>query len=70
MGAFETADVSEGDFWSLMFFVVAIGNLVLYTIAGWIANVMAQVSSHHRYTKTGRLTRYVAHHERVPRRGL
>lgn len=44
MEAFETADVKKGDFFALMFFVVALANLVLYMVAGWIANVMAQVS--------------------------
>jgi hypothetical protein len=28
-----------------MFFVVALGNLVLYAIAGWFTNIVAQVSS-------------------------
>lgn len=42
MEAFETIDVSKGNFFSLMFFIVAIGNAVAYTIAGWVANVIAQ----------------------------
>lgn len=44
MEAFETTDVKRGDFFSLMFFIVAIGNFVIYAIAGWLANVIAQVS--------------------------
>lgn len=42
MEAFETIDVSKANFYALMFFVVALGNLVAYAIAGWIANIIAQ----------------------------
>ncbi|KAI4694089.1 uncharacterized protein J4E84_002669 [Alternaria hordeiaustralica] len=35
--------VEQGDFYSLMFFVVAIGNLVVYGAVGWASNVVAQV---------------------------
>jgi len=44
MRAFETIDVSKGNFFSLMFFVVALANFVAYFIAGWLANILAQVS--------------------------
>ncbi|KAI9163712.1 ABC multidrug transporter MDR5 [Paramyrothecium foliicola] len=42
MEAFVDADVNKGDFFALMFFVVALGNLVAYAFAGWFANVIAQ----------------------------
>lgn len=42
MEAFETVDVSKANFFALMFFVVACGNLVAYAIAGWLANIIAQ----------------------------
>lgn len=42
MTAFETIDVSKGNFYALMFFIVACGNFVAYAIAGWLANVIAQ----------------------------
>jgi len=35
---------SEGDFWSLMFFVIALGNLVAYAAIGWGSNTVIQVS--------------------------
>lgn len=44
MTSFQTKDVGRGNFLALMFFVVALGNLVAYAIAGWLANVLAQVS--------------------------
>ncbi|KAJ6442420.1 lipid A export ATP-binding/permease protein msbA [Purpureocillium lavendulum] len=42
MSAFETIDVSKGNFFSLMFFVVALANFVAYAVAGWLANILAQ----------------------------
>lgn len=44
MEAFETVDVDKGNFFALMFFVIALANLVLYAFAGWYANVIGQVS--------------------------
>lgn len=44
MDAFVTIDVSKGNFFALMFFVVAIGNFIAYAIAGWNSNVLAQVN--------------------------
>lgn len=35
---------SQGNFWALMFFVVALANLVLYFILGWTINLIIQVS--------------------------
>lgn len=35
-------DVGKVNFFALMFFVVACGTLVVYAIAGWLANVIAQ----------------------------
>ncbi|KAF2014111.1 P-loop containing nucleoside triphosphate hydrolase protein [Aaosphaeria arxii CBS 175.79] len=41
--------VDQGDFYALMFFVVALGNLAVYAIIGWASNVVAQhVSRHYR----------------------
>lgn len=37
--------VEDGDFYSLMFLVVAIANLILYLIMGWLCNYVGQVSS-------------------------
>ncbi|KAJ6786948.1 hypothetical protein PWT90_04585 [Aphanocladium album] len=42
MDAFTTINVSKANFFSLMFFVVALGNLVIYAIAGWLVNLIAQ----------------------------
>lgn len=36
----------EGDFYSLMFLVIAIGNLVAYFCLGWVANVVSQTMTH------------------------
>ncbi|KAH8907719.1 P-loop containing nucleoside triphosphate hydrolase protein [Coniochaeta sp. PMI_546] len=36
------AMVQRGDFYALMFFVVALGNLVAYAALGWVCNVIAQ----------------------------
>jgi ATP-binding cassette subfamily B (MDR/TAP) protein 1 len=41
MGASNTA--SNANFISLMFFVIAIGCLVIYFAMGWAANVISQV---------------------------
>lgn len=35
---------SRGDFWSLMFFVVALANLVIYFVVGWFTTIISQVS--------------------------
>jgi ATP-binding cassette subfamily B (MDR/TAP) protein 1 len=45
MKAFETIDVSEANFFSLMFFVVALANFAIYAAAGWVCNEIGQVSS-------------------------
>lgn len=37
--------VRRGDFWALMFFVVALANLFIYFLLGWMANVIIQVST-------------------------
>ncbi|KAG6036745.1 hypothetical protein E4U41_005495 [Claviceps citrina] len=42
MEAFQTVDVSKANLVALMFFVVALGNLVLYGVAGWLSNIVAQ----------------------------
>ncbi|KAF4441558.1 hypothetical protein F53441_12007 [Fusarium austroafricanum] len=42
MKAFETIDVSEANFFSLMFFVVALANFFIYAVAGWVCNDIAQ----------------------------
>ncbi|KAF2258210.1 multidrug resistance protein 1 [Lojkania enalia] len=33
---------SQGNFYSLMFFMVALGNLAVYSTAGWFSNIVAQ----------------------------
>lgn len=35
---------SRGDFWALMFFVVALANLVIYFVVGWVTTVISQVN--------------------------
>ncbi|RDA94952.1 hypothetical protein CP533_0185 [Ophiocordyceps camponoti-saundersi (nom. inval.)] len=42
LDAFEKVDQSRANFIALMFFIVALANLVAYAIAGWLANVLAQ----------------------------
>ncbi|GAB0138927.1 hypothetical protein EsDP_00007147 [Epichloe bromicola] len=42
MEAFETMNVSKANFFSLMFFVVALGNLAFYGVCGWLSNIVAQ----------------------------
>lgn len=37
--------VDQGDFYSLVFFVVALCNLAVYASVGWSSNIVAQVSS-------------------------
>lgn len=37
--------IEQGDFYSLMFFIVALGNLLVYAVIGWASNVVAQVCS-------------------------
>lgn len=37
---------SQANFYALMFFVLALGNLVAYAIIGWICNVIGQVTTH------------------------
>lgn len=33
---------ARGDFWALMFFVIALGNIVAYGLCGWFMNIIAQ----------------------------
>lgn len=42
MEAFEKLDVPKVNFFALMFFIVAIGNLIAYAVLGWHSNNMAQ----------------------------
>ncbi|EGO53219.1 hypothetical protein NEUTE1DRAFT_92339 [Neurospora tetrasperma FGSC 2508] len=43
--------VERGNFFSLMFFIVALGNLVAYAVLGWFCNVIAQqMVRFYRYT--------------------
>ncbi|CAN9153860.1 unnamed protein product [Alternaria alternata] len=35
--------VDQGDFYSLMFFIVALGNFAVYSVVGWTSNIVAQV---------------------------
>jgi ATP-binding cassette subfamily B (MDR/TAP) protein 1 len=34
--------IDQGDFYSLMFFIVAIGNLLVFATVGWVSNIVAQ----------------------------
>lgn len=36
--------IHEGDFWSLMFFILAIGSFLAYFVLGWTAHVIQAVS--------------------------
>jgi ATP-binding cassette subfamily B (MDR/TAP) protein 1 len=45
--------VKQGDFYSLMFFIVALGNLVVYAAVGWASNIVAQVRE--------RLVKFISH---------
>jgi ATP-binding cassette subfamily B (MDR/TAP) protein 1 len=36
--------VSKGDFYALMFFVIALVILVVYGVLGWVTNVISNVS--------------------------
>ncbi|KAM5474845.1 putative ABC-type xenobiotic transporter [Microsporum ferrugineum] len=41
--------VRRGDFWALMFFVIALANFFVYFVVGWTANIIIQeVSRRHR----------------------
>ncbi|PGH08261.1 hypothetical protein AJ79_06047 [Helicocarpus griseus UAMH5409] len=40
------AMIERGDFFALMFFMVAIGNLIAYFLLGWFSNRVAQVLTH------------------------
>lgn len=45
LGAFQLPPaqaVERGDFFSLMFFIIALGNFVCYFIIGWVSNYVAQ----------------------------
>jgi ATP-binding cassette subfamily B (MDR/TAP) protein 1 len=47
---------NEANFWALMFFVVAIANLIAYFILGWLCNVIGQDITHrYRYEMFTRL---------------
>lgn len=37
--------VAKGDFYALMFFIIAIGILIVYFTLGWLTNIVCQVSS-------------------------
>jgi ATP-binding cassette subfamily B (MDR/TAP) protein 1 len=50
--------VKQGDFYSLMFFIVAIGNLVVYAAVGWASNIVAQVRSHPHHSRSLLLMRF------------
>lgn len=38
--------VEQGDFYALMFFIVALGNLFVYAAVGWASVIVAQASEH------------------------
>lgn len=37
---------SQANFYALMFFVLALGNMVAYSIIGWICNTIGQITTH------------------------
>ncbi|KAK2616966.1 hypothetical protein QQS21_000055 [Conoideocrella luteorostrata] len=41
--AYETTDVTKTNSIALMFFVVALGNLAVYSIIDWLSNIVAQI---------------------------
>ncbi|CAM1501550.1 Fc.00g035340.m01.CDS01 [Cosmosporella sp. VM-42] len=45
MITFEKIDVDKGNFYALMFFILALGNLLLYGVAGWLSNIVSQYIS-------------------------
>ncbi|KJZ70341.1 hypothetical protein HIM_10270 [Hirsutella minnesotensis 3608] len=49
--AFQTVDVSRGNFLALMFFIVALCNFAVYFLFGWLANVLAQTTMKHYRTE-------------------
>lgn len=48
-------DVSRSNFFSLMFFVMAIGLLFVYMTLGWASNVIAQVCHDYAMPRKHRL---------------
>lgn len=59
--------VKQGDFYSLMFFIVALGNLAVYAAVGWASNIVAQVC----FVHSGLLNKadhYAARFAQVPSR--
>ncbi|KAF5579815.1 multidrug resistance 3 (p glycoprotein 3) [Fusarium pseudocircinatum] len=47
MDVFTSSNLTKsGDFVSLMYFVVALGSLIVFFVMGWISNVIAQTLSH------------------------
>ncbi|KAM0547863.1 hypothetical protein ACHAPJ_010210 [Fusarium lateritium] len=42
MEAFIKVDVSEANFFALMFFIVACANFIIYAVAGWVCNEIGQ----------------------------
>lgn len=48
MASFQHMDQGSVNFFALMFFVVALGNVIAYAFAGWLANVLAQVCIGHQ----------------------
>ncbi|KAH4923122.1 hypothetical protein HBH74_121000 [Parastagonospora nodorum] len=53
IGAFQLSPsegVDQGDFYSLMFFIIAIGILMVFATVGWVSNIVAQhVSRRYRH---------------------
>ena len=41
--------IEQGDFYSLMFFIVALGNLAVFAAVGWASNIVAQAGQHSLY---------------------
>lgn len=67
MEAFKTINIDKANFLSVMFFVVACGNLVAYSIAGWTAKMIAQVRLFREMIRTNSYSLILlAYHEDLP----
>ena len=64
--------VEQGDFYSLMFFVVALGNLAVYATVGWTSNIVAQVSYSdiRQHQESESIHNTLACFEKIPTRNL
>jgi ATP-binding cassette subfamily B (MDR/TAP) protein 1 len=72
-GAFQlppSEAVSQGDFYSLMFFIVALGNFAVYAAIGWASNIVAQAGVLDLNSTTSNLLTSIKHVSRRYRREI